>query len=281
VSDETERSTLRWWQYIGPWPIRALPLSIITAFLFSFTVLGAAVLETQGIANFTGWVQVPSILLGTLVLWLVLEGYAAPDQILGLTFTTKAAGELLARTRHGLGAAAALDFLPGELVTSAAFEPSVSTYHSFAANLLSDHGIRLGLEPHAPVLAEGAREALALHVLRSTSLPLAALGSAPKTLLEAMLALDDELAELDITPRTLRQHSIDLIAALEAQGSSRQKIGDEMLTAARVRAALSGLVEEFRSAKSERQVMDFADQIRRAVDTLAEELAKIDPKFVR
>jgi len=73
VSDETERSTLRWWQYIGPWPIRALPLSIITAFLFSFTVLGAAVLETQGIANFTGWVQVPSILLGTLVLWLVLE----------------------------------------------------------------------------------------------------------------------------------------------------------------------------------------------------------------
>ena len=34
------------------------------------------------------------------VLWLVIEGLALPDEVLGLTFTTKAAGELLMRTRR-------------------------------------------------------------------------------------------------------------------------------------------------------------------------------------
>ncbi len=215
------------------------------------------------------------------VLWLVLEGYAEPDQVLGLTFTTKAAGELLGRTRSGLAAAAALGLLPGDAVASAAYEPSVSTYHSFAANLLTDHGVRLGLEPHSSVLTEGARETLALRVLRSTSLPLAGLGSSPATLLESMLSLDDELAELDIEPRDLLEHSTGLIAALDALGS-RQKIGDQMLEAARIRAALCGLVEEFRAAKSDRQVVDFADQIRRALElvrTMPDVVAQVRRQF--
>ena len=215
------------------------------------------------------------------VLWLVLEGYAHPDQVLGLTFTTKAAGELLGRTRSGLSAAAALGLLPGDEVLSAAYEPAVSTYHSFAANLLTDHGIRLGLEPHSSVLTEGARETLALRVLRSTSLPLAGLGSSPSTLLSSMLSLDDELAELDIEPQALLSHSTDLITALESL-PSRQNIGDDMLDAARVRAALCGLVEEFRAAKSEHQVVDFADQIRRALElvrTMPDVVAQVRRQF--
>ncbi len=208
------------------------------------------------------------------VLWLVLEGLAEPDQILGLTFTTKAAGELLGRTRDGLRAAAALGLLRSDLTASAAYEPAVSTYHAFAANLLADHGIRLGLEPHSRILAEGAREELALQVLRSTSLPLASLGSSPTALLQALLSLDDELAELDISPQAVRGHAIELIVSLEEQ-ADRQKIGTEMLQTARVRAALCGLVEEFRAMKADRQVLDFADQTRRAL-----ELARTMPDVV-
>src|SRR3712207_9308892 len=37
------------------------------------------------------------------VVWLVANGYARPDQILGLTFTRKAAGELAHRVRIRLG----------------------------------------------------------------------------------------------------------------------------------------------------------------------------------
>ncbi|EUA07367.1 uvrD/REP helicase N-terminal domain protein [Mycobacterium xenopi 4042] len=41
---------------------------------------------------------------GRRVVWLVANGYAAPDQVLGLTFTRKAAGQLLRRVRSRLAA---------------------------------------------------------------------------------------------------------------------------------------------------------------------------------
>ena len=137
--------------------------------------------------------------------------------------------------------------LPEGLVDSGAVEPAISTYHSFASRLLRDHGVRLGLEPDAVVLADGARQTLAGRVVRSTALPLADLGRSPATLIEAVLALDDGLAELDLAPERLLEHSVDLIAWLESL-PSLQVIGRDMLDAARVRAALCGLVEEFREA---------------------------------
>lgn len=198
------------------------------------------------------------------VLWLVMEGHALPDEVLGLTFTTKAAGELLSRTRRLLLGADRAGLLPEGLVDSGAVEPAISTYHSFASRLLADHGVRLGLEPDAVVLADGARQALASRVVRATALPLADLGRSPASLIEAVLALDDGLAELDLEPRRLLVHSVDLISWLESL-PSLQVIGRDMLEAARVRAALCGLVEEFREAKLIEHSVDFADQVRLAL----------------
>ena len=200
------------------------------------------------------------------VLWLVLEGYAEPDRILGLTFTTKAAAELLGRARRLLATADRLGLPVGDSAadSSTPAEPSISTYHAFAARLLVDHGVRLGLEPGTTVLADGARQALAAQVLRATALPLASLGSSPSTLLSAMLHFDDTLAELDLEPVAVLDDAIDFTAWLESI-DSLQQIGRQMLDTARVRAALCGLVDEFRAAKMDRQVIDFADQVRLAL----------------
>jgi DNA helicase-2/ATP-dependent DNA helicase PcrA len=198
------------------------------------------------------------------VLWLVTEGMALPDEVLGLTFTTKAAGELMGRTRRLLLRADRHGVLPGGIADSGAMEPAISTYHSFASRLLRDHGVRLGLEPDAEVLADGARQVLAARVVRSTSLPLADLGRAPTSLVESVLALDDALAELDLEPDRVLSHSVDLIEWLQGL-PTRQVIGDEMLQTARVRAALCGLVTEFRDAKLDDHVIDFADQVRLAL----------------
>lgn len=206
------------------------------------------------------------------VLWLVLEGLAVPDEILGLTFTTKAAGELLARTRRLLLRADRDGLLPEGLVDSGAFEPAISTYHSFASGLLRDHGVRLGLEPDAVVLADGARQALAARVVRATSLPLAGLGRAPAALVESVLALDDALAELDLEPDSVLDDCVDLISWLESL-PRRQAIGESMLETARVRAALCGLVDEFRAAKIAAQSVDFADQVR-----LAQHIVRASPE---
>lgn len=211
------------------------------------------------------------------VLWLVLEGMALPDEILGLTFTAKAAGELLTRTRRLLLSADRQGLLPDGLSDSGAVEPAISTYHSFASRLLRDHGVRLGLEPDAEVLADGARQALAARVVRATSLPLAELGRSPATLVDAVLTFDDALAELDLDPERTLEHSVGLIGWLESL-PSLQEIGRDMLDTARVRAALCGLVTEFREAKLDAHAIDFADQVRlalsivRAAPEVAEEL---------
>src|SRR5690606_19114433 len=75
------------------------------------------------------------------VVWLIANGLVAPDAVLGLTFTRKAAGELAERVQVRLaqlarargGAASALSLLD---------RPTVATYNAYAASLVGDHGLR-------------------------------------------------------------------------------------------------------------------------------------------
>jgi DNA helicase-2/ATP-dependent DNA helicase PcrA len=77
------------------------------------------------------------------VVWLVANGYAEPGQVLGLTFTRKAAGQLLRRVRSRLARLAGIDLDLTTPATAAALEPVgtplVSTYHAFAGSLLRDY----------------------------------------------------------------------------------------------------------------------------------------------
>ena len=99
------------------------------------------------------------------VLYLVANGFVTPDQILGLTFTRKAAGELSVRIRKRLRQLAALpDF---KHITSTA--TSVTTYHSYAGKLLSEHAIRYGIDADAEPLGEAAIWQIASDVVRNWS----------------------------------------------------------------------------------------------------------------
>ena len=75
------------------------------------------------------------------VVWLVANGYAEPGQVLGLTFTRKAAGQLLRRVRSRLARLSGT----GLDVSSQSGEPDgapvVSTYHAFAGQLLREYGL--------------------------------------------------------------------------------------------------------------------------------------------
>ncbi|MCI0690186.1 MAG: UvrD-helicase domain-containing protein, partial [Sporichthyaceae bacterium] len=70
-------------------------------------------------------------LMALRVIWLVANAHVRADQVLGLTFTRKAAGELAHRIRLYLGRAKRLLGHDGQL----AGEPTVATYHSFAARV--------------------------------------------------------------------------------------------------------------------------------------------------
>jgi DNA helicase II / ATP-dependent DNA helicase PcrA len=96
------------------------------------------------------------------VVWLVANGYARPGEVLGLTFTRKAAGQLLRRVRSRLARLAGAGLVP----IDAGDDPAtVSTYHAFAGALLREHGLLLPVEPDTRLLSETELWQLAFRVV--------------------------------------------------------------------------------------------------------------------
>jgi DNA helicase-2/ATP-dependent DNA helicase PcrA len=194
------------------------------------------------------------------VLWLVANGYARPDEILGLTFTRKAAGELAHRVRTRLGQLVRRlgrqDALEGE--------PTVATYHSYAARVVTEHGLRAGYEPSARLLTEAARWQIVDSLVRSYTGEMTGLNRAPGTVTDDVLALSGELAEHLVTPDELAAWTGRFFAAAQAlPGRVYADVGD-MLTRQRHRLTLLPLVRLYAQRKLDIEAMDFGDQMARA-----------------
>ncbi|MEU5834583.1 ATP-dependent DNA helicase [Streptomyces diacarni] len=194
------------------------------------------------------------------VVWLVGTGQVAPDRVLGLTFTNKAAGELADRVRKALHRAGVTDPDPAVPGSAEAGEPQISTYHAFAGRLLSEHGLRLSIEPSVRLLADATRFQLAAGVLRAAEGPYEALTKSVPALVEDVLALDAELSEHLVTPERARDHDAELLTSLEGARLTNDKLR-KVPQATRAREELLDLVETYRSRKRERERIDFGDQI--------------------
>lgn len=205
------------------------------------------------------------------VVWLVGTGQVAPEQVLGLTFTNKAAGELAERVRKALVAAGVTD--PDVIdPDNPPGEPSISTYHAFAGRLLTEHGLRIGLEPGIRLLADATRYQLAARVLREAPGPYPALTRSFPTLVSDLLALDAELAEHLVRPEQLDAYDTELLRTLETAKLSNAELR-KIPETAEARRELLALTRRYREAKRSRDLLDFGDQI-----ALSAELALTRPE---
>lgn len=196
------------------------------------------------------------------VLYLVANGFVTPDQILGLTFTRKAAGELSVRIRKRLRQLAALPEFKHITSTST----SVTTYHSYAGKLLSEHAIRYGIDADAEPLGEAAIWQIASDVVRNWSDDSYRNQSAVSTVIKDVLGLSKLMLEHQVKAEEIERIGNEVLASLQPlTGSSNAEVRD-VAKAMRQRNSLLPMVESFMQRRKAAGEFSFDDQMSLAAD---------------
>ena len=170
------------------------------------------------------------------VVWLVANGYARPDQVLGLTFTRKAARELDKRIRDRLAVLAADSALvqrldpSGELGKSLeVIAPTVSTYDAYAGDLIREYGLLVPVEPDARLITDAELHAIATDVVTDYEGTLFADGSdntsvttAVTNLLGLMTSMGNELT----TEETIIERADIFLKETESLQASKRTTGE-------------------------------------------------------
>lgn len=216
------------------------------------------------------------------VVWLVANGLARPEQILGVTFTRKAAGELAARIRQQL---LALYRAQGESNLESGedrLEPTISTYHSYANGIVQDYGLRIGVERDAVMLGTAQSWQLAARIVESYQGPWEHLSAARTTLTNAVLTMASECAEHLVEPPRVRAALLEQIDSMSArpyqQGKPRAATqgARTLLDRLRTRVTVTELVERYTAAKHQAGQLDYGDLVSLAARIVTEVPQAVD-----
>ena len=214
------------------------------------------------------------------VVWLVANEFVSPEEILGLTFTRKAVGELggrirvlLSRLRHNLGRGLDLS-LPG------LDNPTVSTYNSYAASIVSEHGVSIGIEPETVLLDDAAAHTIAGNLIDSTPPDEIPGDFSRETMIADVIALagqmNDHGRDVDDVTDYLEQC---LAALVSSKGKPVDPNGRRAKLEAKIRTAR--LADAYMRAKRRNLAMDFSDQVRFAQRILDEVPAAAEAERAR
>ena len=203
-----------------------------------------------------------TVTMSNRVLYLVANGFVTPDQILGLTFTRKAAGELSVRIRKRLRQLAALPEF--KHITSSA--TSVTTYHSYAGKLLSEHAIRYGIDADAEPLGEAAIWQIAADVVRNWSDDSYRNQSAVSTVIKDLLGLSKLMLEHQVKGEDIQAIGEKILRELAPLAGARNEEVRAVERAMLQRNSLLPMVEAFMQRRKAAGEFSFDDQMSMAAD---------------
>lgn len=211
--------------------------------------------------------------MGLRVVWLVANGLVEPHRVLGLTFTRKAATELGERVRRMLRRLRAeherAPFLTDAVAAALrAGEPTVSTYHSYAAALVGEHALRIGLEPTTRLIGEAISWQYSSLVVESHTGPMDAIDRAVSSVTGDVLSLAGDLSdhlrdpdEVRVLTEKVRAHLLSLPRAPGQKGAKLPAPVAEWVASLEARLNLLPMVERYSTLKRDRGAMDYGDQV--------------------
>jgi DNA helicase-2/ATP-dependent DNA helicase PcrA len=211
------------------------------------------------------------------VLWLLANEHLKPSEVLGLTFTRKAAGELALRIRERIEQLAAAGMAGEEHDPFQA--PTVSTYNSFANTIFRDNAILVGREGDGAVLGEaGAWQLARATVTRSQDPRLPGLDKNLDPVTNAVLGLSRAISENIADAEAVRLFSQEFTAVGELPPGGRGAYAgvDGLVSAVRALDVLVDLVGEYDAAKLARSAVEYSDQVALALKIVARQPAVAD-----
>lgn len=203
------------------------------------------------------------------VVWLLANGHVEAGEILGLTFTRKAAGELAERIRRRIGELAESGIVDAEY--DAFDPPTVATYNSFANSIFRDNAVLLGRETDGSVLGEASAWQLARSiVVASRDERLAGLDRSVDQLTNAVLDLSHALSENVADPGRVSAMAERFAALTELPNGGRgeyQKALD-LIASVGTLPLLIDLAVQFSAAKAQNGFVEYADQVMLALQVI-------------
>ncbi len=199
------------------------------------------------------------------VVWLLANGHVRVPEILGLTFTRKAAGELALRIRRRIDQLSASGLV--EIEADPFEAPNVATYNSFANAIFRENALLIGREPESAVLSEASAWQLARRlVVSSTDERLVDLEKSVDVVTSAVISLSRALSENVIDGTDVESMTAKFRALAELPtGNGRVK---EMYASVRAATTMVGslpplldLAARFAAEKTRRGFVEYSDQV--------------------
>ena len=201
------------------------------------------------------------------VLWLLANGHVKPAEVMGLTFTRKAAGELAARVRKRIAELVQAGLLEAD--DDSLEPPEITTYNAYANVLYRDNASVLGREADGTVLGAAAAWQLARTIVtRSTDARLLEQEKSLDQVTEAVLTISRALADNARTSDDLRGFASRFATILDLPLGSRYEYTwvPELVSTIGELDLLVDLAEEYDAAKVKRGFIEYSDQVALALE---------------